>query len=244
VNGAVASPGAGRTCPRLSIIIPTLDEEARIGAALTALAPLRASGVEVIVADGGSRDRTAAVAAPLADRVINGPRGRGAQMNAGARVATGDVLLFLHADTMLPANADTSIVDGLGRSGLAWGRFDVRIDGSGSLLRLIAAAMNWRSRITGIATGDQAMFVTREAFSAAGGFSNIALMEDVELSKRLKRISPPLCLVARVTTSGRRWKQNGVLRTMLLMWRLRLSYWLGAEPAALARRYGYSPRNG
>ena len=230
--------------PRLSIIIPTLDEETRIGAALMALAPLRACGVEVIAADGGSRDRTAAIAAPLADRVIAAPRGRGAQMNAGADVATGDVLLFLHADTVLPADADTLAIDGLSQSGLAWGRFDVRIEGSGLLLRLIAASMNVRSRVTGIATGDQAMFVTRGAFRAIGGFSDIALMEDVELSKRLKRISPPLRLAARVTTSGRRWEQNGVLRTMLLMWRLRLSYWLGAEPATLARRYGYSPRNG
>ena len=228
----------------LSIIIPTLDEEARIGAALTALAPLRARGVELIIADGGSRDRTAAIAAPLADRVITAPRGRGAQMNAGASAATGDVLLFLHADTMLPAGADALIVDGLNQSGLAWGRFDVRIEGRGLLLRLIAASMNWRSRVTGIATGDQAIFVSRTAFSAAGGFSDIALMEDVALSKRLKRISPPLCLAARVIASGRRWEQNGVLRTMLLMWRLRLAYWLGAEPATLARRYGYSPRNG
>jgi rSAM/selenodomain-associated transferase 2 len=230
--------------PALSIIIPTLDEEARIGAALTALAPLRARGVEVIVADGGSRDRTTAIAAPFADQVITGPRGRSQQMNAGASVATGDVLLFLHADTTLPADADALVIERFSQSGLAWGRFDVCIEGSGLLLRLIAASMNWRSRVTGIATGDQAMFVTREAFSAAGGFSDIALMEDVELSKRLKRISPPLCLAARVITSGRRWEQNGVLRTMLLMWRLRLAYWLGAEPATLARRYGYSPRNG
>lgn len=230
--------------PALSIIIPTLNEEARIGAALTGLAPLRTRGAEVIVADGGSRDRTTAIAAPSADQVITGPRSRSQQMNAGASVATGALLLFLHADTMLPAEADMLVVEGLGRAGLAWGRFDVCIEGSGLLLRLISASMNWRSRVTGIATGDQAMFVTREAFSAVGGFSDIALMEDVELSKRLKRISPPLCLAAQVTTSGRRWEQNGVLRTMLLMWRLRLAYWLGAEPAALARRYGYSPRNG
>jgi rSAM/selenodomain-associated transferase 2 len=230
--------------PRLSIIIPTLDEEATTGAALAALAPLRARGVEVVVVDGGSRDCTTVIAAPLTDRLLTAPRGRGAQMNAGASVATGDVLLFLHADTMLPADADRLVIEGLTRSGSAWGRFDVWIEGNAPSLRLIATLMNLRSRVTGIATGDQAMFVVREAFSAAGGFSDIPLMEDVALSKQLKRIGLPLCLAARVTTSGRRWEQNGVLRTILLMWRLRFAYWLGAEPATLARQYGYSPRHG
>lgn len=229
---------------RLSIIVPTFDEEARIGVALTALAPFRVRGAEVIVADGGSRDRTVALAAPHADRVVMAPRGRGAQMNAGAAAATGDVLLFLHADTTLPLNADALVLDGLLRSGRAWGRFDVRIEGTSPLLPLVAGLMNTRSRATGIATGDQAMFVNRATFAAAGGFPDIALMEDVALSKRLKRIGPPLCLSARVTTSGRRWDERGVLRTILLMWRLRLSYWLGAEPETLARRYGYGPRDG
>jgi rSAM/selenodomain-associated transferase 2 len=162
-------------------------------------------------------------------------------MNAGAGVARGDVLMFLHADTQLPEHADRLALDGLMRSKRVWGRFDVRIAGGGRL-RLIALMMNLRSRATGIATGDQAIFVTREAFSRAGGFPAIALMEDIALSARLKRVSWPLCLRARVTTSARRWRQNGMLRTILLMWRLRLSYFLGADPQRLAREYGYAPK--
>jgi rSAM/selenodomain-associated transferase 2 len=228
----------------LSIIMPVLDEAGGIAAALEALAPLRRRGAEVIVVDGGSRDRTMELARPLADRVIAAPQGRGAQMNAGAAIAKGEVLLFLHADTLLPPQADRLVLDGLRGSLWQWGRFDVQIEGRSPLLPLVAAFMNWRSLITGIATGDQAMFVSRAAFDLVGGFPDIALMEDVAMSKRLKRVSRPLCLAARVTTAGRRFDERGVVRTVLLMWRLRLSYWLGAEPAALARRYGYAPRDG
>jgi rSAM/selenodomain-associated transferase 2 len=228
---------------RLSIIVPVLDEAPDIAAALAALAPFRARGAEVIVADGGSSDRTVELARPLSDQAIISPRGRAAQMNAGAAVAQGDVLLFLHADTKLPPHADAIVLDGLAPSGWKWGRFDVQIEGSNPLLRLVATTMNWRSQITGIATGDQAMFVTRDAFAAVGGFPDQPLMEDVALSKKLKRLGRPLCLAARVTTSGRRWERRGVLRTVLLMWRLRLAYFFGAEPAVLARRYGYVPRD-
>ena len=226
----------------LSIIVPVLDEEARIGAALAALAPLRARGAEVIVADGGSRDRTVEIARALADRVITAPRGRGAQMNAGAAASTGDVLLFLHADTMLPPQADVLILNGLQDATRQWGRFDVRIEGRSPLLNVIAGFMNWRSLATGIATGDQAIFVTRAAFDTAGRCPDIPLMEDIALSKRLKRVSRPLCLTARVIVSGRRFDERGAIRMILLMWRLRLEYWLGVSPAVLARRYGYVPR--
>ena len=229
--------------PSLSIIVPVLDEAARIGAALAALAPFRARGAEVIVADGGSSDRTVAIARPLADRVIGAPRGRGAQMNAGAAAATGDVLLFLHADTSLPPEADSLVLAGMREEAWQWGRFDVRIEGRSPLLAVVSSLMNWRSLITGIATGDQAMFVTRAAFDRVGGFADIPLMEDVALSKRLKRVSRPLCLAARVVASGRRFDERGTVRMIVLMWRLRLAYFLGAEPAALARRYGYIPRN-
>jgi rSAM/selenodomain-associated transferase 2 len=225
---------------RLSIIIPVLDEEAEIAHVLAALAPLRSRGVETIVVDGGSRDRTVALAAPLADRVITAPRGRAVQMNAGAVAATGDVLLFLHADTRLPAEADRLVLDGLARSGRQWGRFDVRISGRHPLLRVVAALMNIRSRLTGIATGDQAMFVRRDLFERVGGFPAIPLMEDVAFSPAAKRVGEPLCLSPRAITSGRRWEQRGVMRTILLMWRLRLAYSLGAPPARLARLYGYA----
>jgi len=217
---------------KLSIIIPALDEAAGIVAALEALAPLRASGHEVIVADGGSGDGTRELAAALADRVVAAPRGRARQMNAGAGVAGGDALLFLHADTRLPANADRVIFHSLKKH--PWGRFDVAIDSRSPLLAVVAFFMNLRSRLTGIATGDQAIFVRRDAFP---GFPEIALMEDVAFSKAMKRCAPPACLRDKVSTSGRRWERNGVARTVLLMWRLRLAYFLGASPDELARQY-------
>lgn len=223
--------------PPLSIVIPVFDEAANIVEALNTLAPLRARGADVVVVDGGSVDDTVALALPLADRVVANARGRAAQMNAGAALARGDILLFLHADTRLPPDADRLIADGLAQSRRRWGRFDVTINGAHPLLPVVGAFMNARSRLTGIATGDQAMFVTRDAFNAADGFPGIALMEDIELSRRLKRVSAPLCLHARVVTSGRRWEKRGVLRTILLMWRLRLAYFFGADLRELARRY-------
>ena len=229
--------------PRLSIIIPVLDEAATIAETLAALAAYRARGAEIIVVDGGSRDGSLAAARPFADHVITAPRGRGSQMNAGAAAAHGDVLLFLHADTRLPPEADRLVRDALARHKHAWGRFDVTIAGRSPLLRIVAAMMNLRSRVTGIATGDQAMFMTRDAFARAGGFPDIPLMEDIVLSQRLKAIGAPACLAARVTTSGRRWDRDGVVRTILTMWRLRFAFYLGAEPARLARQYGYGVRD-
>ena len=221
----------------LSIIVPCLNEGEGIAGTLAALAPLRARGTEVIVADGGSSDGTPERAAPFADLVITAPQGRASQMNAGAARARGEILLFLHADTLLPESADALIVEGLQRTRRGWGRFDVAIAGRHPLLRVVEQLMNLRSRLTGIATGDQGIFVTRSLFTAAGGYPDIALMEDVALSKQLKRFGPPLCLRHRLTTSGRRWEKRGVLRTIVLMWCLRLAYWLGADPGKLALRY-------
>ena len=222
---------------RISIVVPALEEAAAIAGTLEALRPMRARDVEVLVVDGGSRDATSAIAAPLADRVLEAPRGRASQMNAGARAARGDILVFLHADTRLPPDAPEAIREALARSGRAWGRFDVQIEGAGAMLALVAAAMNARSRLTGIATGDQAIFVRRAAFEAAGGFPPIPLMEDIALSKALKRVSPPARVAERATTSGRRWERRGTVATIALMWRLRLAYALGADPHRLARRY-------
>jgi rSAM/selenodomain-associated transferase 2 len=223
----------------LSIIIPVFNEGEGIGAALDALSGMRALGVEVIVVDGGSRDATVSRARMRADRIVLAPQGRATQMNAGAEKATGDVLLFLHADTRLPDHADHVVLAGLERSGRAWGRFNVRIEGKHPLLLLVAWLMNLRSRLTGIATGDQAIFVKREAFKAVGGYPAIELMEDIALCKLLKRVSRPLCLREQVITSGRRWERHGILRTMVLMWRLRLAYFFGADPNELAELYGY-----
>ena len=222
----------------LSIVVPVLNEAAEIETTLQALAPLRTRGCEVIVVDGGSADDTLALAKSLADRTIAAPRGRASQMNAGGATAKGDVLLFLHADTRLPENADALVIDALSRSRRAWGRFDVRF--TKGALPLIAWTMNVRSRLTGIATGDQAMFVTRKAFEGVGGFPEIALMEDIALSARLKRISRSACVSARVTTSPRRWQKHGTIRTILLMWRLRFAYFFGAPPEALARAYRHA----
>jgi len=218
--------------PVLTVVVPVLNEAGIIVDALRALAPLRAQGHEVIVADGGSEDGTRELAAPLADRVIAGPRGRARQMNAGAAAARGDALLFLHADSFLPASADKLIVQSLQKH--MWGRFDVRIEGRSPLLPVIGYLMNWRSRLTGIATGDQAIFVRRDAFA---GFPEIALMEDIAFSRQMRRRGAPACLRAKVATSGRRWERNGVLRTVVLMWQLRLAYSFGAAPNELARRY-------
>lgn len=217
---------------RLSIVVPVLNEAARIAAALEALAPLRARGHEVVVVDGGSEDATRALAAPACDQLVQAPRGRALQMNAGAKAARGAVLVFLHADTRLPERADELIRAALERA--LWGRFDVAIDSRRALLHIVSRAMNVRSRLTGIATGDQAIFVRREAFA---GFPEIPLMEDVAFSREMKRKGRPACLRARVRTSARRWEARGVLATIFLMWRLRLLYALGVPPQRLAREY-------
>ena len=225
---------------RLTIIVPVLNEAAIIVAALRALAPLRARGAEIIVADGGSRDGTARLAEPFADRIITVRRGRGAPMNAGAALGTGDALLFLHADTALPEGADRLIDAALARR--SWGRFDLRIAGCHPFLAVVARMINLRSRLTGIATGDQAIFVSCKAFEAVGGFPDLPLMEDIAIARRLKRLCRPFCIATPAITSGRRWEHNGVVRTILLMWRLRLSYYLGVEPALLAELYD-APRS-
>lgn len=225
--------------PAISIIVPVLDEAAVIAGSLEPLQFLRGSEIEVIVADGGSRDGTRRIAHPLCDRLVEAPRGRSQQMNAGAGAAGGRVLLFLHADTRLPPGWHRRVCEALGDGGggREWGRFDVRLDGAHPMLRLVEGAMNLRSRLNGIATGDQALFVTRAAFRAVGGFPDVALMEDIALSSVLRTRSRPVCLRAAVTTSSRRWERNGIARTILLMWRLRLEYAMGADPEKLARLY-------
>ena len=220
---------------RLSIVVPVLNEAQDIAAFLAPLQTLRELGHKLIVVDGDSGDSTADAARPLADHVVTSPRGRAIQMNCGARIGSGDALVFLHADTQLPDHAPGLIEKALMHH--AWGRFDVKIAGRSGWLPVIAAMMNLRSRLTGIATGDQATFVSRAAFDAAGGYPDQPLMEDIELSKHLKRIGPPACLRTRVVTSGRRWDRHGAWRTILLMWRLRLDYWRGVPAEQLAARY-------
>ena len=227
--------------PALCIVIPVLDEAPTLAARLQALQGLRQRGARVVVVDGGSQDDTLAIASAHADLALLAPRGRASQMNAGAAAFPADVWLFLHADTTLPDNADALVRQATsGRSG--WGRFDVRIDSPRPLLRLVSTMMNLRSRWTGITTGDQALFVRHDLFAQIGGFPDLPLMEDIAISRRLKRHGRPACLTACVTTSARRWERHGVWRTILLMWRLRAAYFLGADPKALAIHYGYRPR--
>lgn len=222
---------------KLSIIVPVLDEADNLPALLARLVPLRACGTEIIVVDGGSRDDSPSLVTRANVTLIRSPAGRARQMNAGAARASGDALLFLHADTALPALADRIVVAALAAAPKSWGRFDVSITGRSPMLGVVAAMMNLRSRLTGIATGDQAIFVTRKAFDAVGGFPDLPLMEDIELSRRLKTVSPPICLRQRVLTSGRRWETRGVWRTIFLMWRLRFAWWRGEPAERLARRY-------
>ncbi len=221
----------------LSIVIPVLNEAQQLPEVLECLRPMTERGAEVIVVDGGSEDGTPIIATRAGARVVTSPKGRARQMNAGARIAVGDVLLFLHVDTILPDQADALIEAALRPHRRAWGRFDVIIRGRPWMLKVIAALMNWRSRISGIATGDQAIFVARNAFESVGGFPDQPLMEDIELSRRLRVLSPPACLRERAVTSGRRWESRGVWRTIVLMWRLRWAYWRGVPASVLADLY-------
>ena len=227
----------GSCAPTFSIIIPVLNEASNLEGLLLSLQKFRDAGVELILADGGSSDDSVIVAKPLVTQVVISETGRATQMNAGAAKASGDVLIFLHADTQLSQSSIRTLAREWARQDRQWGRFDVRLSGKHFLFRVIEFMMNLRSKLTGIATGDQGIFVERALFVQLGGFANIPLMEDVELSKRLKRYSKPICVNKPVTTSSRRWEEKGVVSTILLMWRLRLAYFLGCSPSALMARY-------
>lgn len=230
--------GQGGRSTRVSIVVPVLNEAAGIGDQLRQLQPMRHDGLELIVVDGGSDDDSASIAISLADKVLSSPRGRAKQMNAGAACSNSDTLLFLHADTKLPDGAIGAIASAI-EAGSNWGRFDVQIDSEKRTLALVSWAMNVRSRLTGIATGDQAIFVRRSIFEQMGGYPEIVLMEDVAISASLKRYGRPACIRLRVLTSARKWHRDGVLRTILLMWGLRLAFRAGVNPERLARWYGY-----
>lgn len=220
----------------LSIIIPVLNEASNIGATLSEIA--EKSDAEIIVVDGGSVDNTVELARQFPCKLLSATSsGRAAQMNLGAKHATGSILLFLHADTILPDHFSQTIDSALDSDEKVWGRFDVSLSGKKPVFRLIAFMMNMRSRLTGIATGDQAIFVKRKTFLSVGGFEEIPLMEDIALSQRLKKMSQPVCLKEKVKTSSRRWEKNGVWKTIFLMWQLRLAYFFGVSPAALVKKY-------
>lgn len=225
---------------RLSVIIPLLNEDQQALACVRHLAPLRAAGHELILVDGGSDHLAADSLTPWADHLLNSEAGRARQMNLGASVAQGEVLWFLHADTRFVDDPVVAI-QATQANGPAWGRFDIRLDGRPPLLRLVERMMNARSRWSGIATGDQGIFIHRDLFRQVGGFPDQALMEDIEISARLKRLRRPICLRQYLLTSSRRWEEQGVLRTILLMWGLRLAYRLGVSPQRLAAYYKPCP---
>lgn len=220
----------------LSVVIPVRNEAQALPRLLDDLAVLRALGAELIVVDGGSSDGTCELALGRVDRLLRTAPGRALQMNAGAAVAQGDYLWFVHADTRIGAEALHSLLKVLDERPL-WGRFDVRLSGPGLALSVIGGMISLRSRLTGIASGDQGVFVARERFEALGGYAPIPLMEDLHLCRRLKALARPRCLRPALLTSSRRWEQHGIWRTVLLMWALRLAYYCGASPERLARHY-------
>ena len=219
----------------ISIIIPTLNEENVIQTFLQQLQQFRTQGHEVIVVDGGSSDRTVSVATELSDKVINSESGRAVQMNNGASQSRNDILWFLHADTVISDQSVVQIQQAINKSN--WGRFNVKLSGSNILFRLIEFMMNIRSCLTGVATGDQGIFVKRKTFESVGCFSNLPLMEDIDLSKKLIKISKPACIKNTLITSSRRWEERGILSTVVLMWRLRFLYWFGVSANKLAAQY-------
>lgn len=222
---------------RISVVIPVRNEARGLAAALAPLQAWRDRGHEIIVVDGYSTDGSAAVVEPLCDRLVRAAPGRAAQMNAGAALASGDLLVFLHADTVLPPAAEAALAAAAGADGDYWGRFDVRLDARGQVYRVIETLINWRSRLTGIATGDQAIFVSRALFERSGGFPRVALMEDIALSAKLRRCVRPVCCRVRVSTSARRWQRDGVAVTILTMWCLRAAFALGVSPDRLRAVY-------
>jgi len=221
---------------KISIIIPVLNEEVNLSRLSGHLQSIRQHGHEVIIVDGGSFDNTLAIAHEITDMIVVSKAGRALQMNSGADIASGEVLLFLHADTLLPDYALQVIAD-LSQDKDYWGRFDVRLSSDKFVYRVIEHLMNLRSCFTSIATGDQAIFIEKNLFDRVAGFPEIALMEDVEICKRLKKISKPVCLKQKVITSSRRWEMNGVVTTVLLMWKLRLYYFFGVPADKLKQLY-------
>jgi len=221
----------------ISIITPILNEAAQLPDLLEHLLACKRAGCEIILVDGGSQDKSPEQAEALGFRVVRTEKGRAVQMNAGAKCASGEVLLFLHADTRLPENADHIIKNALKDEHAQWGRFNVKITGQAFMFKVIAWFMNYRSRLSSIVTGDQAIFIRRSLFEKIGGFPVQALMEDIEFSKRLKGLCKPVVLTEKVLTSGRRWEQKGIWNTIFLMWSLRFAYWRGASSDQLATRY-------
>ena len=224
-----------QTAAEISIIIPVLNEQKGIDFFLKHLQKFRPN-CQLIIVDGGSDDNTVELARPYVDKVLQSPTGRAQQMNRGAKEAVAPILLFLHADTFLPDDAVIQIKQAIARQ-YRWGRFDIKLMSSHPALTIIAYFMNWRSKLTGIVTGDQAIFVEKDFFETSGAYPDIALMEDVALSKKLNKVAKPCSITSKVSSSARRWLQFGIVKMTLLMWWLRLRYFLGSSPSSLAQLY-------
>jgi len=229
--------GAAVSTTRISVIIPALNEAGNIVRTLDSLQPMRRRGHEIIVVDGGSDDETLAISRPLTDQLVEATRGRANQMRAGAAVASGAVIWFLHADTVPPGSADRLILNELVQPDSRWGFFNIMFPGDSLMLKVVALLMNLRARITGIATGDQGIFITRVLYEKIGGIPAIPLMEDIALSRTLKRYTRPAVIRKKLVSSPRRWEKHGVTKTILMMWGLRLAYFIGVDPARLAKYY-------
>lgn len=231
----------------VSIVVPILNEADNLPHLFANIACLNPAPQQVILVDGGSMDKSIGVAQNLIKdlelnnklgidwQIIESSAGRATQMNGGARLAIGDILLFLHADTQLPSQAILGVVNAMGTA--EWGRFDVRLDSRQPMLWIVSQMINWRSKLSRIATGDQAIFIKRELFEQVGGYPDQALMEDIEICKKLKTIAKPACLKSKVVTSARRWQQHGTWRTIILMWQLRFDYWRGVSADNIKARY-------
>lgn len=222
---------------KLSIIIPVLNENNYLLATLKSLADLKKNKHEIIIVDGGSQDNIFEISKSYTDAIFISEKGRAHQMNTGAKQASGDVLWFLHADSLIPNHADEFIINALQTTRSVWGRFNIQLSGIHWVFRIIEKLINSRSLLTGIATGDQGIFVLRTEFEKINGYANISLMEDIHLSKRLKKISRPACLKENIITSSRRWESNGIIKTVILMWCLRFAYFIGTPTNKLAKLY-------
>jgi len=222
---------------KLSIIIPVINEGDKLLPTLESLSQLKNCDHEIIMVDGGSQDNTIEISRPYVDTIITSEKGRARQMNLGAKKSSGDILWFLHADSLIPDNAYNIICNSLQKTHRVWGRFNIRLSGSKWAFRVIEKLINTRSRLTKVATGDQGIFVLRSKFEKLNGYSDMPLMEDIDFSKRFKKLSPPVCLNDTIITSSRRWESNGVISTVLLMWYLRFAYFMGTPAEKLAHKY-------
>ena len=223
--------------PMISIIVPVLDDAVKLRQLLDDLDAIRSCDAQRIVVDGGSSDGSFDLAQQRAHVALRSSPGRARQLAAGTALAQGQWLWMLHADSRVDVRAWDALRGAVESDRAAWGRFDVRLTGGHPAFRVIETMMNIRSRWSDICTGDQGIFVRRDLLDLVDGIPDQALMEDIELTKRLRRYAHPVCVDSPLGASSRRWEEQGIVPTILLMWRLRLRYFFGESPDLLAQEY-------